>query len=67
MEPTRTPFHGREKVVEEIKKNVYDGVTTRKVGISTGRKPLVSTGFSPGTARSVLNAFAFNTGRADRY
>jgi len=28
IEPTRTPFQGREKVVEEIKKIVYDGICT---------------------------------------
>ena len=30
--------------------------TTRKLDISTGREPMVSTGSLPGTVRSVLNA-----------
>jgi len=41
--------------------------TARKLDISTGQEPLVSTGFLPGTGRSVLNVTAFSTGRSDRY
>ena len=41
--------------------------TARKLVISTGQEPLVSTGSLPGTIRSVLNASAFSTGRSDRY
>ena len=36
--------------------------TTRKLGISTGRKTPVSIGSSPGTITSVLNAYVFSTG-----
>ena len=45
----------------------YKRFTARKLDISTGQEPLVSTGFLPGTGRSVLNVTAFSTGRSDRY
>ena len=41
--------------------------TARKSLISTGREPLVCTGFPTGTVPSVLNAPAFYTGQSDRY
>ena len=45
----------------------YKRFTARKLDISTGQEPLVSTGFLPGTGRSVLNVTAFSTGRSDWY
>ena len=45
----------------------YKRFTARKLDISTGQKPLVSTGFLPGTGWSVLNVTAFSTGRSDQY
>ena len=45
----------------------YKRFTARKLDISTEQEPLVSTGFLPGTGRSVLNVTAFSTGRSDQY
>ena len=48
----------REWLLDNRVKKPY---TTRKMGISTGLEPPVSTGQAPGTAWSVLNALAFST------
>ena len=66
----RQPLVGSGTDAEEVAAVVHTRVhvhhhelaTARKLCVSTGREPLVSTGSLPGTIRSVLNALAFSTG-----